>query len=71
MRDYYYKGLPIKCVRKIFGKTNISYPLIQTRTAACQVVKNVSFLENFACVLHEESLTKYGGYSGLYSRFPA
>ena len=41
-----------KYVRKIFRKTNISYPLICTRTYAYQGVKNVSFSENFAYVLN-------------------
>ena len=40
-------------VRKIFRKTNISYPLIHTRACAYQGVRNVSFSENFAYVLHE------------------
>ena len=35
--------------RQIFRKTNISYPLIRTRTCAYQGVRNVSFLENLAC----------------------
>ena len=33
--------------RKIFQKTNISYPLISTRTCAYQGVRNVRFLENW------------------------
>ena len=41
-------GSFIKYVRKIFRKTNISIPLIGTRTSAYQGVKNVSFTENFA-----------------------
>ena len=49
-RFYYYADLSksgiIHLVRsQIFGKTNISYPLIRTR--------NVSFSENFANVLSE------------------
>ena len=35
--------------RQIFRKTNISYPLIRTRTCAYQGVRNVCFLENLAC----------------------
>ena len=35
--------------RQIFRKTNISYPLICTRTCAYQGVRNVRFLENLAC----------------------
>ena len=42
-------------VRKIFQKTNISYPLIRICTCAYQRVRNVSFSENFAYVLHEWS----------------
>ena len=36
-------GLSIKCVRKIFRKTNISSPL-----SAYQGARNVSFSEDFA-----------------------
>ena len=39
-------------VRKIFRKTNISYPLIHTGTSACQEVRNESFLEKCAYVLY-------------------
>ena len=35
--------------RQIFQKTNISYPLIRTRTCAYQGVRNVRFSENLAC----------------------
>ena len=35
--------------RQIFRKTNISYPLIRTRTCAYQEVRNVRFSENLAC----------------------
>ena len=35
--------------RQIFRKTNISYPLIRTRTCAYQGVRNVLFSENLAC----------------------
>ena len=34
--------------RQIFRKTNISYPLIRTRTCAYQGVRNVRFSENLA-----------------------
>ena len=34
---------------QIFRKINISYPLIRTRTCACQVVRNVCFSENLPC----------------------
>ena len=40
-------------VRKTFRKTNISYPLIQTRTCAYQGLRNVSFSENVLYVLNE------------------
>ena len=46
------KGSSIKYVRKIFRKTNISNPLIHTRTCAYQRVRNVSFSENFAYILN-------------------
>ena len=45
-------------VRKTFWKFNISYPLIYTRTCAYQGVRNISFSENFACVINERSLCK-------------
>ena len=35
--------------RQIFRKTNISYPLIRTRTCTYQGVRNVCFSENLAC----------------------
>ena len=35
--------------RQIFRKTNISYPLIRTRTCTYQGVENVRFSENLAC----------------------
>ena len=40
-------------VCKTFRKTNISYPLIQTRTCAYQGLRNVSFSENVLYVLNE------------------
>ena len=46
-------------VHKIFEKTNISYPLIHTRTCAYQGVRNVSFSENFAHVLNGWPLTYF------------
>ena len=45
-------GSFIYYVRKIFRKTNISYPLIRTRTCEYQGVRNVSFSENFAYLLN-------------------
>ena len=47
------KGSSIKFVRKTFRKTNISNPLIRTRTFAYQGVRNVSFLEDFTYVLND------------------
>ena len=41
-----------KYLRKIFRKTNISNPLISTRTSAYQGDRNVTFAENFAYVLN-------------------
>ena len=48
------RGSSIKCVHKIIRKTNISNPLILTRTCAYQGGggTNVSFSENFAHVLN-------------------
>ena len=37
--------------RQIFRKTNISYPLIRTRTCAYQGVRNVRFSENLMCFI--------------------
>ena len=37
--------------RQIFRKTNISYPLIRTRTCAYQGVRNVCFSKNLACLV--------------------
>ena len=53
------KGLSIKYARNIFRKTNISNPLIRTRTCAYQGVRNVSFSENFAYVLNGWPLTTF------------
>ena len=46
------KGPYIKYVLKFFRKTNISNPLIRTRTCAYQGVRNVSFPESFGYVLN-------------------
>ena len=46
------QGSSIQYVRKLFRKTNISYPLIRIRTCVYQGVRNVSFLDNFAYVLN-------------------
>ena len=48
----------IRYVRKIFWRTNMSYPLIYARTCAYQGVKNICFLRNFAYVLNERSTVK-------------
>ena len=42
----------IQYVRRIFRKTNISYPLIRIRTCACKGVRNIIFFENFAYILN-------------------
>ena len=60
-----YKGSSIKYVRKIFGKTNISNPLIRTRMCAYQGLRNVGFLEHFAYILNEWPLT----WSTFLTRF--
>ena len=39
-------------VRKIFRKTNNSYPLLRTRTCAYQEVRITGFSENFAYILN-------------------
>ena len=41
------EGTTINYVRKIFRKTNISTPMIRTRTCAHQGVRNIGFLEDF------------------------
>ena len=46
------KGSSIKYLRKISRKTNISNPLIRTRTCTYQGVINDNFSENFAYVLN-------------------
>ena len=53
----YYKGPSIKYIIKIFRKTNISNPLIRTRTCGYQGVRNVSFSEHFAYVVNGWPLT--------------
>ena len=45
-----------------FQKTDISYPLIRTRTCVYQGVRNVSFSENFACVLNGRPLRQLCGH---------
>ena len=64
------KGLFIWYVRKIFQQTNISYHLIRktypdTHRFAYQGLRNVTFFENFACVLNEWSETRWKLYVGL------
>ena len=46
-------------VHKSFWKTNISYPLIRTRTCVYQEVRNISLSENIAYVLNGCSLTQH------------
>ena len=46
------KGSSTMYVHKISQKSNISNPLIHTRTCAYQGVRNVSFSENLAYVLN-------------------
>ena len=46
------KGSSMYYVRKIFRKTNISYPLIRTPSCTYQGVRNVSFSENVPYVLN-------------------
>ena len=45
---FYHIGFPVSIYAKFFKKTNISNPMIRTRTW----VRNVSFSENFAYVLN-------------------
>ena len=52
---YFRIGSFIKYVRKTFQKTNISYPLVRTRTCLYQEVTNVSFSEEFGNILNEYS----------------
>ena len=42
----------IQYARKIFRKTNISYPLVRRRTREYQRVRNVSFSKDFGYVLN-------------------
>ena len=48
----YNEGSSIWYVPKILRNTNISYPLIRTRSCAYQGVTNFSFPENFTYVLN-------------------
>ena len=52
------KRLFIYYARKVFRKTNISYPPKRTGTCAYQRVKYVSFMENFVQVLNGYFLIK-------------
>ena len=54
-------GSLIYYVRNIFRKTNISDPLIRTRTCVYQGVKNVSFWEKLAYLINEWPI--YTNYS--------
>ena len=53
-------------VRKISLKTNI-YPLLRTRTCACQGLRNVTFSEYFVYVLNEWSLKAGANQSNISS----
>ena len=55
--------------RQIFRKTNISYPLIRTRTSAYQGVKNVCFSKNLACfiLLEQQNALQLPVFSILFS----
>ena len=66
------KGSFIQYARKIFWKTNISYPLIHTCTCVYQGVRNVRFWENFEYKVNEWSPTfprAYGQISIVVSTF--
>ena len=51
--SYFLGGHSFSTYAKFSEKTNISYPLIRTRTCAYKGVRITSFLENFAYVLNE------------------
>ena len=42
-------------VRQIIRKTNISYPLIRTRTCACQGLRNVRFSEGWRALFSSKT----------------
>ena len=46
------RDCPFSTYAKFSGKINISYSLTRLRTYAYQGVRNVNFLENFACILN-------------------
>ena len=48
IKIYYEKGIIYLLRMESFPKNNISYPVIGTRTCACQAVRHVSFVEYFA-----------------------
>ena len=50
---------PFSTYVKIFGKTNISYPLTHALTRTYQGVRNISFSKNFAYALNERSRKIY------------
>ena len=58
-RQYFAGNHSFSAYAKIFQKTNISYPLIRTRTCAYQGVRNASFSDNFLYVLNERSFGKF------------
>ena len=55
--------------RQIFRKTNISYPLIRTRTSAYQGVRNVRFSKNSACFRFLETPVLRFALLPYYRRF--
>ena len=55
-------GSLIQYACKIFQKTNISYPLIRTRTCPCQGLRNISLSENFVHVLNVKDSICVGAY---------
>ena len=63
------RGSSIKYVRKIFRKTDISNPLIRTRTCAYQGVKNVSFSEDFAYLLNGWPLANFLLLPGILNTY--
>ena len=50
-----FKGPSIKYVSKTFRKTNISHPLVRTRTCAYQGVRSISFWEILRTYLIDDS----------------
>ena len=53
------KGSSVLHVCKVFQKTNISCPLIRTRSCASKRVRNVDFSETFGYVLNRRFLISH------------